>query len=158
MPSNTSTYKQLAKRIQKDFTALEFEQASQFSWHAGKQAISYNETLLGSSRGIWALLHEIGHAQLKHSDYESDVELLRMEVNAWDQARELARDYEVAVDDNYVEDALDSYRDWLHLRSTCPACHQRCTQQDPHTYVCHNCASSWHVTRSRHCRPYRKAY
>lgn len=155
--SNTLSHKQLAHAIQQDFPELQFETSSQFSWHAGKRVITYNDELLDTPRGVWALLHEIGHAQLQHAEYTSDIELLRMEVNAWDQAREIAKTYAITIDSGYVEDALDSYRDWLHLRSTCPTCHERCTQQDTNTYACHNCNASWHVSRSRHCRPYRKA-
>lgn len=155
--SSTLANKQLAATIQADFNELTFEPAARFSWHAGKQIISYDESALDNLRGLWALLHEIGHAQLKHADYESDIELVRMEVNAWDKAKQTADQYDLTIDSDYIEDALDSYRDWLHLRSTCPTCFQRCTQRDVHTYACHNCGTSWHVTRSRHCRPYRKA-
>ncbi len=154
--NNTSLNLQLSDTIQRDFPELKFEEASQFSWHGGKHVISYNTAQLKDERGLWALLHEIGHAQLKHADYTSDIELLHMEVEAWEKAHESAKKYGIHLDDTYIEDALDSYRDWLHIRSTCPTCQERCTQQDAHTYRCHNCGNSWRVTRSRHCRPYRK--
>lgn len=144
--------------LKKDYPELAFVQASRFSWHAGKKHISYTEASMQDIRGIWALLHELGHALLKHTDYKSDMELLNIEVAAWDKARSLATNYSLSVDEEYIQDSLDSYRDWLHVRSACPVCHEHCLQVDFRTYRCHNCGTRWDVTKSRLCRPYRKTY
>jgi hypothetical protein len=157
MPGST-THKpsDILLRLQQDYPDLSFIESSQFSWHAGKQNIAYNKSLLGDERGVWAMLHELGHALLQHADYENDVELLQLEICAWEKAHELAKKYAISLDQDYIEDCLDSYRDWLHVRATCPTCFQRCLQADPRTYACHNCGTTWHVTRSRLCRPYRR--
>lgn len=157
MPSkNTtpSTPAKLLEQIRADFTDLEFRRSNRFSWHAGSKHISYQDPK--DIRAIWALLHEIGHAELEHADFSSDIELLQKEVAAWAKAHEISRRYGIKIDQDYIEDNLDSYRDWLHIRATCPTCFERCLQSDKHTYRCHNCGTTWHVTRSRLCRPYRR--
>lgn len=157
MPDNAiSEPATLLQHLEKDYPDLRFIMSSRFSWHGGKQHISYPEAALKNDRGQWALLHELGHALLAHTDYTSDMELLRIEIAAWDKARELSRNYHIHIDEEYIQDSLDSYRDWLHVRSTCPICREHCLQVTRNSYKCHNCGTSWHVTQSRLCRPYRK--
>ena len=147
----------LLQQLRVDYPALSFDSSNHFSWHAGTQHITYRADSLESTEGTWALLHELGHAQLEHTDFESDVELLKIEAAAWLKAQELAHAYDVQIEDDYVQDSLDSYRDWLHVRSTCPSCQNRSLQQSRHSYRCHNCHAEWSVSRSRLCRPYRRA-
>ena len=160
MPNKSTTHSQtladLLARIRSDFPAIEFRLSSRFSWHAGSKHIGYRE--LEDEKALWALLHEIGHAELEHSDFVSDIDLLQKEVAAWAKAHEIAKRYGIVIDQDYVEDNLDSYRDWLHVRATCPTCYERCMQTNKRTYVCHNCDAVWHVTGSRLCRPYRRRY
>lgn len=157
MPNNISiSPTELLARIQSDYPDIQFEQSTQFTWHAGSNLVSYKKLTPGDDRGTWALLHEVGHALLEHTDFESDIELLKIEVAAWQRAHKLARTYGISIDADYVQNCLDSYRDWLHLRSTCPTCFERSLQSDKHTYRCMNCNAEWHVTRSRLCRPYRR--
>lgn len=157
MPDNIPTKAgSLFNRIRSDFPEIVFEESSRFSWHAGTMRVSYVLTASNEISGIWALLHELGHALLNHRDFGTDIELLNKEVSAWEKAHEIAHKYDLEIDQNYVEDNLDSYRDWLHLRSTCPKCHERCLQADKYTYRCINCHAEWKVNRSRLCRPYRK--
>src|SRR5450830_936605 len=127
MPDN-NTPKQvtLLERIQADYPEIVFVESTQFSWHAGKRHISYTKASLDDARGVWALLHELGHALLRHTNYKSDVELLHIEVAAWTKAREFATNYQTIIDEEYIQDSLDSYRDWLHIRSTCPKCREHC--------------------------------
>lgn len=73
------------------------------------------------------LLHEVGHALSGHRVFRTDPERIRMEREAWERARELAERYRAAgynvyYDEDFVEAALDTYRDWLHRRSACPEC------------------------------------
>lgn len=107
-------------------------------------------------RNCWALLHETGHALLAHKSYKTDIELLKMEIAAWEKAHELGIQFAIKIDENHVQDCLDTYRDWLHARALCPSCGTRCLQHSSgHEYRCHNCHTSWKVTPSRFCRPYR---
>jgi predicted RNA-binding Zn-ribbon protein involved in translation (DUF1610 family) len=142
--------------LQRDYPMFTFVEAPRFAWHAGQQRIAYRPQALENVQGTWAVLHELGHALLDHAEYECDIELLQMEVAAWEKARALAAHYTTAIDEDYLQDCLDSYRDWLHVRATCPTCFIRCLQANAHTYRCHNCGTAWHVTRSRLCRPYRR--
>lgn len=153
---NTPRPLALLDQLRADYPEFVFVEGGQFSWHAGKHQVSYLLRALDDMRGIWALLHEIGHALLKHTTYDSDVELLQIEVTAWEKAKELAAKYHVPINDDYIQDCLDSYRDWLHVRATCPTCHSRALQVSRHTYRCHNCGDEWQVSPSRLCRPYRR--
>lgn len=145
----------LLAKIAADYPDLEFVESTHFAWHASKRRVSFRKTGKNTEYSCWALLHELGHALLEHEDYTHDIELLKLEVAAWEKARELAKTYGITIDDDYVQDCLDTYRDWLHLRATCPVCYARCLQVSLTQYRCHNCQSEWQVTRSRLCRPYR---
>ncbi len=85
---------------------------------------SYGATENRLSVDTWKLLllHELGHATLGHRDFKTHVGRLKMEVAAWEKARELASLYGAQFDDELMETELDSYRDWVHQKSRCPKC------------------------------------
>lgn len=85
------------------------------------------------------MLHEVGHAVLGHKFYATDVDRLKMERAAWEKARELCPKYGVEYIGEFVEEALDSYRDWLHQRSKCPKCGTTRFQDNRGNYVCPGC-------------------
>ncbi|HSX06007.1 MAG TPA: hypothetical protein VLF69_06075 [Candidatus Saccharimonadales bacterium] len=145
----------LLEQIAVDYPDLSFIESAHFGWHAGKKHVSYKKSAKNAEHAMFALLHELGHAILGHINYKHDIELLQLEVAAWDKARELAERYSIALEEDYVQDCLDTYRDWLHLRATCPACFSRSLQTSVSRYHCFNCQSEWQVSRSRLCRPYR---
>ncbi len=151
----SATLDDLLAQIAADYPDLQFIESAHFAWHAGRKHVSYQKSGKDATKSIFALLHELGHAILAHKDYIHDIELLQLEVAAWEKARKLAENYGIQLDDDYVQDCLDTYRDWLHLRATCPACFGRSLQTSPKLYRCHNCGTEWSVTRSRLCRPYR---
>jgi len=155
MPKATSPrLDSLVEQLKIDFPHIEFIKGARFAWDAtGK--ILYKKLSKNIEHDIFSLLHELGHAILSHQDYTHDIELLKLEVAAWEKAHELAERYGVSLDEDYIQDCLDSYRDWLHLRATCPTCQTRSLQASASNYHCHNCGSDWQVTRSRLCRPYR---
>ncbi len=155
--NNTLEPESLLERLRADYPDFVFIESNRFAWHSGKRQVSYPKGPLLDDQGTWAILHELGHALLDHADYDSDVELLLIEVSAWEKARELAGLYQITIEEPYIETCLDSYRDWLHVRSTCPTCYVRSLQFDRHTYRCSNCGTDWRVTRSRLCRPYRRS-
>jgi hypothetical protein len=153
---------QLLRKLQTAYPAIHFAAGEQFCWSPETQEVYYK--LVAGIRSkvetdqtdAWSLLHETGHALLEHASYRADLELLRLEVAAWDKARELATQFGVAIDEEHVQDCLDTYRDWLHKRSICPNCRTKCLQQDDHShYRCFNCHTVWRVTTSRFCRAYR---
>lgn len=92
-----------------------------------------------TNRYCMQILHEVGHALLGHRSYQTDPERLRMECAAWEKARELCDIYNIYYDENFAEEQLDSYRNWLHQRSTCPECGLTCFQTRDGVYHCPSC-------------------
>lgn len=142
MPSITS----LVPRLIADFPTITFTPGERFHWHPETGTISYIE----ASNDFASLLHEIGHAALGHVNFKRDIELIEMERDAWHYAVEtLAHRYDIQIDPETVEAALDSYRDWLHARSTCPVCQATGLQIKQQTYRCMACRSEWTVNDAR---------
>lgn len=144
----------LLSQLAEDFPRLEFVSGSQFKWSPADKTIIYTD--VSSEQSVWALFHELAHALLGHRSYMTDIELLFMEVAAWDKAKTIAKSYGHAIDEEHIQDCLDTYRDWLDQRSTCPACANKSLQQTPEEYRCFNCQTVWGVSSSRFCRPYRR--
>lgn len=88
------------------------------------------------------LLHEVGHAILGHSNFTIDVDRLKMESAAWKKARELASDFGVEIDEEMIQNQLDTYRDWLHQKSRCPECGLTRYQTLDRVYHCPMCENS----------------
>ena len=126
-----------------------------FYWSPENQTIAYAPEALKSTDGSWSLLHEAAHSLLDHRTFQTDFELLLLEVAAWKKAKELGASHGVEISDEHIQDCLDTYRDWLHRRSTCPTCGSVSLQRSSREYACHNCPSVWTVTSERFCRPYR---
>lgn len=85
------------------------------------------------------LLHELSHALLGHRDFGTDVERLKMERQAWAKARELAAIYKVKIDEDLIQEELDTYREWLHQKSRCPKCGLTRFQTPDKVYHCPKC-------------------
>ncbi len=144
--------KSLIAKLSSKYPRINFKEGEKFYWSPESRTVFYK---LNRQTGNWTLLHETAHALLKHKNYESDIELVQMEAEAWSKAKSLSDDYGIVIDEDYIEDCMDSYRDWLHQRSTCPMCDMRSLQKDPSHYQCFNCKHLWKVSTSRMCRPYR---
>ena len=145
----------LLKTLQKDYPKINFEAGETFLWSSRKQTVHYPTTLGDSATAVWSLLHEMGHALLGHTTYQSDFELVKLEAAAWDKAARLGKKYGHVIDTDHIQDCIDTYREWLHQRSTCPKCLITSLQSDMHTYCCYNCNALWRVSRTKLCRPYR---
>lgn len=147
----------LLNKLASDFPGIQFAEGQHCRWSPAENTVVYqNDLTAGNQVKVWALYHELAHAVLGHKDYAIDFELLLMEVDAWDKAKQLSQNYGHAIDDDHVQDCLDTYRDWLDLRSTCPDCANNCLQQSSGLYRCFNCQAVWQVSTSRFCRPYRQ--
>lgn len=144
----------LVSRLRKDYPSIRFTKGQRLHWAPRNATVSFLSTDTDEDR--WGILHELGHALLDHKAYTLDVELLRMEMAAWSKAEALSNAYSLPIDQDYIQDCLDSYRDWLERRSLCPTCRSHGLQEDTRTYRCYNCRSSWHVSNSRFCRAYRR--
>lgn len=146
----------LLSKLKAEYPHITFIEGQTFMWSPQKSQITYNSTALKTEKGAWTLLHELGHGVLGHQAYKTDLELVELEAAAWTKAKEIGSQYSLKIDENYIQDCMDTYRDWLHLRSTCPTCGSVSPQLNSTTYRCFNCTQEWTVTTSRFCRPYRR--
>jgi hypothetical protein len=145
----------LIAKLQSQFPELRFIPGQQFCWSPETLEIIYKDNAKGKN-ATWSLLHETGHALLKHTGYRADFELIILEIAAWGEAVQLGKSLGIAIDEDHIQDCLDTYRDWLYKRSICPNCHTKCLQQDDRAhYHCFNCHTLWRVSASRFCRAYR---
>jgi hypothetical protein len=146
----------LINKLTDSYPQLTFTAGRQFYWSPESREIFYKQGSDGE-QASWSLLHETGHALLGHASYRGDFELVRLEAEAWERARQLAADFGIEIDEDHIQDCLDTYRDWLYKRSICPACSTQCLQQgDFSHYRCFNCRTTWKVSASRFCRAYRQ--
>lgn len=141
--------------IAKHFPSLKFLPNNNFIWSPNEQTVFYNEQKIDQATGQLALLHEIGHAELGHSDYRSDIALLNMEIDAWEFACEAAVRFEIEVDEVHIDNCLESYRVWLYKRSRCPECEYHGIQIDRTHYRCFMCRHVWRVSRNLSLQPHR---
>lgn len=147
---------ELVNTLSKRFPALTFTAGNQFCWSPETGEIFYKASASGR-QASWSLLHETGHALLGHSGYRADFELIRLEMAAWERARQLAANLSITIDEDHIQDCLDTYRDWLYKRSICPNCTTKSLQQGDFVhYRCFNCHTTWRVTPNRFCRAYRR--
>ena len=131
-----------------DLKHLTFQTGEVFQWNHTACAITYNPTV---ENAPLYLLHEYSHALLRHKNYQHDIDLIKMERAAWDMAKSIAPRYDTTINDDLVEDALDTYRDWLHARSQCPQCSATGIQIDSQHYGCLACHTTWHVNTAASC-------
>ena len=127
----------LIDRLRHDYPQFVFRSGQTAHWAPDSRIIYYD-------RDDLTTLHELGHALLGHDTYRQDAELLQIERQAWLKAQQIAPHYGLSISDEVIEQALDSYRDWLHARSICPKCGQTGWQSRVDlTYTCPNCGSHW---------------
>lgn len=123
------------EQLKTDYPEFKFRSGRKFAFRPPKTIV------LGPPEPFSELLalHEASHAILGHRDFKEDVERLKMESEAWDKARELAPVYGVAIDEELIQSELDTYRDWLHQKSRCPACGLTRFQTPDGVYHCPKC-------------------
>lgn len=149
-----TSFKSVLAHLKAVFPGVSFKPSDSFRWSAEKNTIYYD---VSAEDPVWSLLHEAGHMMRGHSVYNSDYTLVRMEVEAWDSARKLANELGIVIDDDYIEDCIDSYRNWQFKRSSCPACAQTGVEKTNGHYICINCRNTWDVSTNRFCRVYRRS-
>lgn len=145
MPSITS----LRKSLQTAYPQFLLVKGDDFYWSPKDSTITYStQTPQAAER----LLHEYSHAILGHVSYRRDIELIAHERDAWNHAKTvLAPQFGTRVAADVIEDDLDTYRDWLHARSTCPHCTATGLQTDAKEYTCVACRGKWTVNEARIC-------
>lgn len=144
------------KEITANYPAISFKEGDNFIWSPEQSAITYVKKEIKSKDGLWSLIHELAHSELKHRSYRSDFELIQMEAAAWSRAKVIAKKYALKIDEGYIQDCLDTYRDWLHERAKCPRCGVVTIQKNDLSYLCFNCTTTWSVPKSPLCRVNKK--
>jgi len=160
MAVTNSSDKQAAKFIKKlaaDYPKFSFRRGKQDYWSPGSKTVTYDPSR-PSPELEYGLLHELSHALLEHTNYTSDFELLKMESEAWHKAARIGKKYSVKITEDHIQNCLDTYRDWLHRRSSCPTCGMHVLQTNPESYRCFNCQTEWSVTNKRFVRAYRRLF
>jgi hypothetical protein len=134
----------LVQRLARDFPRLSFTTTAKPSyWSSTHQTVFYNPS---EPHADWVLLHETAHAILAHDSYPRDIVLLQIERDAWHYAQTvLAKRYDIAIDNEFAESQLDTYRDWLHTKSACPACDMTGVETSAQHYTCLMCGHGWQV-------------
>lgn len=151
----SSTTKQFIEQLAKDYPDYSIERGGREHWSPKTNTISFNPRQT-PERIRFGILHELAHALLSHSSYQSDFELLKMESEAWHLAAKIGLKYGVTISEDHIQNCLDTYRDWLHRRSQCPSCGLHVVQETNVSYKCFNCGTSWSVSSGRFVRPYRR--
>lgn len=139
----------LIHKLATNHPQLTFAPAEDFYWSPSRNTVYYAEDLHQREP---ELLHELAHALLGHTSYTKDIDLLKIEREAWTYAKEvLAQQYDIAIDEDVAEEALDTYRDWLQARSLCPECRSNGLQTKTDTYKCFACGCQWRANDARRC-------
>jgi hypothetical protein len=140
------------------YKEISFAPGDHFYWSPESKTVFYNSKGKGKT-AKWSLLHETGHGLLGHMTFYSDLELIRLEIEAWEKAKELGKQFKVRVDEEHIQNCLDTYREWLYKRSICPTCSAKCLQlNDFIHYRCFNCHEVWRVSPNRFVRSYRSKH
>lgn len=138
----------LIHKLKTDHPTITFFKTDQFSWSPTTHTVHYSTEIPHASA---LLLHELSHALLDHHEYQRDVQLLNMETAAWEEAKKQAEHYKIKVSEDVIQDHLDTYRDWMHARSTCPECTATGYQSGASEYTCPACTHTWRVNEARVC-------
>jgi hypothetical protein len=144
----------LINRLTKDNPAISIRGDERFYWQPETLTVHYD--LSETEHFNEYILHEMSHAQLSHQNSYSDIGLLRMEVDAWENAKVLALRYSIEISDEIVQNSLNTYRSWLYKRSLCPKCKSNGIQIHADIYCCTDCYSEWQVGNNVFSRCYRK--
>ncbi len=129
----------------KHFSDINFVPGRYFMWSPATETVTYDTRRIKTDNGKIALLHEIGHARLNHRTYKYDMELLHMEMEAWDVVRQLAPGFGLKIDEEHIAQCIETYDEWLSKRATCPDCANFSLQKDRDIYRCFACGSKWSV-------------
>ena len=81
----------LVRRLKEDYPEFVFRTGKKFTFRPPKTIVIGPEET-GDSL---LLLHELGHALSGHRDFDTDAKRLKMEREAWEKARELAKQYKI---------------------------------------------------------------
>ena len=133
----------LIKKLAKAYSELEIKAGDRFQFTPPNRLFYATDTEYSDSEAQLLLLHELGHYLIGETDYHTDIELLEIEAKAWAKAHDLCREYNLEYNEDFAEDRLDSYRNYLHFTSLCKNCQLAGYQDDRGNYHCPLCNSTW---------------
>ena len=127
--------RELLDSVKADYPEFRFVEGRKFTFRPPKTVV------VGPGEAYWnlLLLHEVAHAVCGHRSFKTDVGRLKMEVEAWEKARELSKKYGLDINEEVIQDELDTYRDWLHQKSRCPRCGLTRFETPDGAYHCPRC-------------------
>lgn len=135
----------LLKKLRVDYPEFAYSESDATYFSASKQTIFY-----APEADMATLLHEIAHGVLGHGHYDQDIELMSREREAWAYAAQtLAPRYKLIIDSETIEQSIDTYRQWLHVRSVCPNCETASPQTTNGTYACIACRCRWQASDAK---------
>ena len=128
----------IVKQLKKDYPDFRFIDGARFSFKPPKTIV------IGPYEGEktpMLLFHELGHALSKKYSYKLGIERLKIESIAWQTGKKAYQNYSNLPlwDNDFVEDNLDTYRDWLHQKSTCKTCGLTMYQDVNNSWRCPYC-------------------
>lgn len=129
------TDEKILQRLEKDYPDLKFVSGNNFAFRPPRTIVFEQ----GASNFDLLILHEMGHALCGHKTFKMNIRRLKMEVEAWEKARELAETYGVSFDEDVAQGELDTYRNWLHQKSRCPNCGLTRFETPEGEYHCPQC-------------------
>ena len=151
---------EFVKRLERDFPGVKFVyNRKRFSFRLKN---GFPTVFLGEPCPKYALLtlHELGHALCKHKDYTVDVQRIKIESEAWERAKTVLFEYRARAffdngkvkdaelakmvpewDEDFMQEKLDTYRDWLHQKSKCKKCGLTRYQTEDGKYHCPRCGA-----------------
>ena len=143
----------IVQKVAQRHPEIIFEPGDEFCWSYENRTVIYPKAAEPNEVFTASLCHEVGHALSGHSRFLSDVELLKLEREAWVRGSEVAQEsFAFTVPEQHIERCLDTYRDWLYERAVCPTCKQCGMQSKSTEYSCVFCNTTWRVNQSRLCR------
>ena len=92
------------------------------------------------------LLHELGHAVSGHRNFQLSIDRIKIETEAWHAAQTILENhhnlqtkYHLFFNQDFAEAHLDTYRRWLHQKTTCKKCGLTMFQDKNQTWYCPHC-------------------
>lgn len=148
----TSSTLTVLERLMRDYPQVTFIASDRFMWSPADTCIHYDMTTIEAPESAYTLLHELSHALCNHTTYHADTQLIELELQAWEKAKQLSTHYDISIPTDHIEDCLDTYRDWLLNRATCPDCELAGIQSLKNLhYHCMNCQKEWSVPDNQTC-------
>lgn len=148
--TTTAQLNSIVDQVIADHPQVAFQKADVARWSSSEKTVYYQN--VDALSDMYLFFHELGHGLKRHRDYDQDIELLKIENEAWQQAAETALKYGYTIGNDTIDEALNTYREWLHARSRCPTCTQPGVQQKTSgLYTCLLCRTSWLTNDARRC-------